>query len=80
MFRLAKEQAEPLRFQVGMSKPSGGGGRRLPYAFTEHGVAMLSCDAGCPSGVGPMGETGERGKEAGSRILAELMAALPSPG
>jgi phage regulator Rha-like protein len=26
-----------------MSKPSGRGGRRyLPYAFTEHGVAMLS--------------------------------------
>jgi phage regulator Rha-like protein len=43
MFRLAKEEAESLRFQIGMSKPTGRGGRRyLPYAFTEHGVAMLS--------------------------------------
>jgi hypothetical protein len=32
-----------LKFQMGMSKPSGRGGRRyLPYAFTEQGVAMLS--------------------------------------
>ena len=32
-----------MRFQIGMSKPSGRGGRRyFPYAFTEQGVAMLS--------------------------------------
>ena len=32
-----------MRFQIGMSKPSGRGGRRyLPFAFTEQGVAMLS--------------------------------------
>jgi len=43
MFQLSKEEAASLRFQIGMSKPSGRGGRRyLPYAFTEHGVAMLS--------------------------------------
>jgi len=37
------EEAESLRFQIGMSKVSGRGGRRyLPYAFTEQGVAMLS--------------------------------------
>jgi len=43
MFQLTAEDAEPLRFQFGMSKPEGRGGRRtLPYAFTEHGVAMLS--------------------------------------
>ena len=43
MFQLTAEEAESLRFQIGMSKPSGRGGRRyLPYAFTEHGVAMLS--------------------------------------
>ncbi len=43
MFQLTKEEAETLRFQIGMSKPSGRGGRRtLPYAFTEQGVAMLS--------------------------------------
>jgi DEAD/DEAH box helicase domain-containing protein len=31
------------------------------------------CDAGCPSCSGPVGETGERGKEAASRILAEML-------
>ena len=44
IFQLSQEEAQSLRFQIGMSKPGGGrGGRRyLPYAFTEHGVAMLS--------------------------------------
>jgi hypothetical protein len=43
MFRLSKEENERLRFQIGISKPEGRGGRRyLPYAFTEQGVAMLS--------------------------------------
>jgi hypothetical protein len=43
MFQLTKAEADVLRFQIGMSKPSGRGGRRyLPYAFTEQGVAMLS--------------------------------------
>jgi hypothetical protein len=43
MFQLTKVEANVLRFQIGMSKPSGRGGRRyLPYAFTEQGVAMLS--------------------------------------
>lgn len=40
MFQLAKEEAENLTFQFGMS--SWGGRRTLPYAFTEQGVAMLS--------------------------------------
>jgi hypothetical protein len=43
MFQLTKYEAESLTFQIGMSKPTGRGGRRtLPYAFTEQGVAMLS--------------------------------------
>lgn len=43
MFQLTKEEAGSLRFQIGMSKPEGRGGRRyLPYAFTEQGIAMLS--------------------------------------
>jgi hypothetical protein len=43
MFQLTKEEADSLRFQIGMSKKEGSGGRRyLPYAFTEQGVAMLS--------------------------------------
>ena len=42
MFRLTAEEAECLRFQNGISKNRGRGGRRhLPYAFTEHGVVML---------------------------------------
>jgi hypothetical protein len=43
MFQLTKEEADSLRFQIGMSKKEGRGGRRyLPYVFTEQGVAMLS--------------------------------------
>jgi len=43
MFQLTKEESESLTFQIGISKPTGRGGRRYPpYAFTEHGVAMLS--------------------------------------
>jgi hypothetical protein len=43
MFQLIDEEAQSLRFQIGISKTRGRGGRRyLPYAFTEEGVAMLS--------------------------------------
>jgi hypothetical protein len=43
MFHLTTEEAESLRFQIGISKPSGRGGRRyLPFVFTEQGVSMLS--------------------------------------
>ena len=43
MFQLGREEADFLRFQIGMSKTGGRGGRRYrPYAFTENGVAMLS--------------------------------------
>ena len=38
-----KDEIESLKFQFGISKTIGRGGRRyLPYAFTEQGVAMLS--------------------------------------
>jgi DEAD/DEAH box helicase domain-containing protein len=37
-------------------------------------LAGCGCEAGCPSCVGPVGETGERGKEAAMRILGELLA------
>ena len=40
MFQLDAEEVENLKFQFGIS--SWGGRRRLPYAFTEQGVAMLS--------------------------------------
>src|SRR5437870_5079988 len=42
MFQLTKEEAERLRFQIGISKPGRGGRRYVPYVFTEQGVAMLS--------------------------------------
>ena len=41
MFQLNSEEAASLRFQFGTSKARGGR-RYRPYAFTEHGVAMLS--------------------------------------
>lgn len=40
MFQLTKEEFEILIFQNGTSK--WGGTRKLPYVFTEQGVAMLS--------------------------------------
>ena len=40
MFQLTKEEFDNLIFQTGTS--SWGGTRKLPYAFTEQGVAMLS--------------------------------------
>ena len=43
MFQITRDEMESLKFQFGISKTSGRGGRRyLPYAFTEQGVAMLS--------------------------------------
>lgn len=42
-FQLSGEEAEPLKFQSGMSKLAGRGGRRtLPWGFTQEGIAMLS--------------------------------------
>jgi DEAD/DEAH box helicase domain-containing protein len=35
-------------------------------------LRSCGCDSGCPSCVGPVGEVGERGKEAAVRILEEL--------
>ena len=42
MFQLTREEARALRFQIETSNKGRGGRRYLPYAFTEHGVAMLS--------------------------------------
>ena len=40
MFQLTKDELENLRSQIATS--SWGGRRYLPFAFTEHGVAMLA--------------------------------------
>jgi hypothetical protein len=42
MFQLSIEEAESLRSRIVTSKAGRGGRRYLPYAFTEHGVVMLS--------------------------------------
>jgi hypothetical protein len=41
-FRLTSAEAKSLRSQIVTSKEGRGGRRFLPYAFNEHGVAMLS--------------------------------------
>jgi hypothetical protein len=42
MFQLTADEAAILRSQSGISRAAHGGRRYEPYAFTEHGVAMLS--------------------------------------
>jgi phage regulator Rha-like protein len=42
MFHLTAEEDASLRFQIGISNSLRGGRRYAPYAFTEHGVVMLS--------------------------------------
>lgn len=42
MFQLNEEEFKSLMFQSGISKTRHGGTRKLPFAFTEQGVAMLS--------------------------------------
>jgi hypothetical protein len=43
MFQLSREELEDWRSQIVTSNPAAKMGlRRRPYAFTEHGVAMLS--------------------------------------
>lgn len=51
MFQLTAEEAETLRSQTVTSKPGRGGRRYRPYAFTEHGVAMLSAVLRTPMAV-----------------------------
>lgn len=49
MFQLTKEEFENLRLRFAIS--SWGGRRYMPYAFTEHGVAMLSSVLGSERAV-----------------------------
>ena len=42
MFQLTEEEFKNLRLQFASSSSFYGGRRYLPYAFTEHGAAMLS--------------------------------------
>ncbi|MCK4504728.1 MAG: ORF6N domain-containing protein [Candidatus Aegiribacteria sp.] len=49
MFQLSDDEFSDLKSQIVMS--SWGGRRTAPYAFTEHGVAMLSSVLRSPSAV-----------------------------
>ena len=52
MFQLSAEEFAALRSQSVISNIQGRGGRRTaPYAFTEHGVAMLSSVLGSPRAI-----------------------------
>jgi hypothetical protein len=42
MFQVTEVEVENLKSQIAISSSRWGGRRSLPYAFTEHGVAMLS--------------------------------------
>jgi hypothetical protein len=42
MFQLTNEEWKPLRSQIAISKKGERGRRYAPFAFTEHGVLMLS--------------------------------------
>jgi hypothetical protein len=41
-FRLTRQEFTNLKSQIVTSSLGHGGRRKLPWAFTEHGVAMLS--------------------------------------
>lgn len=41
-FQLTQQEFTSLISQIVISKPGRGGRRKLPWAFTEHGVAMLA--------------------------------------
>jgi DEAD/DEAH box helicase domain-containing protein len=63
---------------VGQSAPLYRMADRLLRLTTEL-LAACECEAGCPSCVGPVGEVGERGKEAAMRIARELLCAPEPP-
>jgi hypothetical protein len=51
MFQLTKEEYNALLLQFARAKTGRGGRQTPPYAFTEHGVAMLSAVLGSQSAV-----------------------------
>jgi hypothetical protein len=51
MFQLTAEEAALLRSQTGISRGAHGGRRYAPYAFTEHGVAMLAAVLNSPRAI-----------------------------
>ena len=50
-YQLTQQEFTALISQTVISKPGRGGHRKLPWAFTEHGVAMLSSVLRSPTAV-----------------------------
>jgi DEAD/DEAH box helicase domain-containing protein len=63
---------------IGQSQPLFKLAPRL-IAGARELLDRCKCDAGCPSCVGPVGEVGERRKEAAERMLRELSGRLVTP-
>ena len=51
MFQIDRQEFAALKSQIVTSKPGRGGTRKLPFAFTEQGVAMLSSVLNSPRAV-----------------------------
>lgn len=51
MFQLTNNEVQNLKSQIATSSFVHGGKRKLPYVFTEHGVAMLSSVLRSPRAV-----------------------------
>jgi hypothetical protein len=50
-YQLTQQEFTALMSQIATSKSGRGGRRKLPWAFTEHGVAMLSSVLNSPTAV-----------------------------
>jgi hypothetical protein len=50
-YQLTQQEVASLMSQIAISRGGHGGRRKLPWAFTEHGVAMLSSVLRSPTAV-----------------------------
>jgi len=50
-YQLTQQEFTALMLQNVISKPGRGGRRKLPWVFTEHGVAMISSVLNSPTAV-----------------------------
>lgn len=50
-FQLTQQEVANLKSQIATSSSGHGGRRKLPWAFTEHGIAMLSSVLNSPTAV-----------------------------
>lgn len=51
MFQIDRQEFTNLKYQIGTSSLAHGGTRKLPFAFTEQGVAMLASVLSSPRAV-----------------------------